>query len=152
MQIKELNEALEQIFNEADIEVKNSGILEVPEGKKFWQLPLSHYEDLVKRKGYGKIIRALTNLKTWNKNDDKDISSKADSIADKLRKKFRKDESNESVSVGDKVITKWDTSIPKRIGTITKIISDDVAEVEFEAKGNLLGRTDRFYIDDLIIV
>lgn len=88
--LKSLNENFERIF-EKDIEVKNSGILEVPEDKKFWQLPLSHFEDLVKRKGYGKIIRALTNLKVWNKNDDPEIASKADEIADKLRKKFDKD-------------------------------------------------------------
>ena len=47
------------------IKTKNPGILEVPEDKKFWQLPLTHYEKLVDKKGYAKIIRALTNLEVW---------------------------------------------------------------------------------------
>lgn len=73
------------------IKAKNPGILEVPEDKKFWQLPLSHYEKLVDKKGYTKIIRALTNLEVWNKNDDPKISKKASDIADKLKKKYKKE-------------------------------------------------------------
>ena len=73
------------------IKTKNPGILEVPEDKKFWQLPLSHYEKLVDKKGYTKIIRALTNLEVWNKNDDPKISKKASDIADKLKKKYKKE-------------------------------------------------------------
>lgn len=73
------------------IDVENPGVLEVPEDKKFWQLPLSHFEKLVDKKGYAKIIRALTNLEVWNKNDDPDISKKASDIADKLKKKFKKE-------------------------------------------------------------
>lgn len=75
----------------AKIKTKNPGILEVPEDKKFWQLPLSHYEKLVDKKGYTKIIRALTNLEVWNKNDDPKISKKASDIADKLKKKYKKE-------------------------------------------------------------
>ena len=73
------------------IDVENPGVLEVPEGKKFWQLPLSHFEKLVDKKGYAKVIRALTNLEVWNKNDDPEISKKASDIADKLKKKFKKE-------------------------------------------------------------
>ena len=73
------------------IKTKNPGILEVPEDKKFWQLPLSYYEKLVDKKGYAKIIRALTNLEVWNKNDAPKISKKASDIADKLKKKYKKE-------------------------------------------------------------
>ncbi len=72
------------------IPVKNPGILGVPEGKNFWDLPLSHYEGLVKSKGYKEVIRALTNLVVWNKNDDPDISKKASNISRQLKVKFRK--------------------------------------------------------------
>lgn len=78
-------------MTDAKIKTKNPGILEVPEDKKFWQLPLSHYEKLVDKKGYTKIIRALTNLEVWNKNDDPKISKKASDIADKLKKKYKKE-------------------------------------------------------------
>ena len=72
-----------------DIKVKNKGLLEVPEGKKVNELPLKHFEDLVDRKGYDKIIKALNNLQVWNKNDDKELSKWAENTMEKLKKKFR---------------------------------------------------------------
>lgn len=80
---KKLNEQIQRYIE--NVEVKHSGILEIPEDKKFWQLPLKHYIDLVNKKGYGKIIRALTNLEVWNKNDNPEISQKASNIANKLK-------------------------------------------------------------------
>ena len=53
------------------------------------------------------------------------------------------------LSKGDSVYLKSNEGPNKRIGKITKQISDDVVEVEFEAKGNLPARTDRYYIDEL---
>ena len=87
---KQLNEQLKQ-FLETEIEVKHEGILEIPEDKKFWQMSLKHYKNLVQKKGYAKIIRALTNLEVWNKNDNPDISKKASNIADKLKKEFKEE-------------------------------------------------------------
>ena len=84
--LNKLNYLTEQ---KVDIKVKHPGILEIPEGKKFWQLPLSHYNNLIAKKGYGKIIKALTNLKTWNKNDDPKISERADKIINSLQKKHK---------------------------------------------------------------
>lgn len=74
------------------IKVKHSDLLEIPEGKKFWSMPFKHYTDLVDKKGYAKVIRALNNIKTWNKNDDPSISTKADTLMDKLKKKYRPEE------------------------------------------------------------
>ena len=92
-----LNEDIQKILEEdVKTKTKNPGILEVPEGKNFWDLPLKHYKELVDKKGYAKVIRALTNLEVWNKNDDPDISKKATKIADDL-KKFYKKESKERV-------------------------------------------------------
>ena len=51
---------------------------------------------LVDKKGYSKVIRALNNLKVWNKEDDPDISDKADKIMDRLKKEYRP-ETNEEV-------------------------------------------------------
>ena len=80
---KDLNRRLKPILEQ--IKVKHEGILEIPEDKKFWQMPLKYYKDLIKKKGYQKIIRALTNLEVWNKNDNPEISKKASNIADKLK-------------------------------------------------------------------
>lgn len=76
-----------------NIEVKNKGILEVPEGKNVDDLPLSHFEKLAKEKGLSKITKALNNLQVWNKNDDKKLSKWASDMIDKLNKKLGKEES-----------------------------------------------------------
>lgn len=82
-------------LNEQDveIEVKHEGILEVPEGKNVDDLPISHFEKLAKKKGLGKITKALNNLQVWNKNDDHKLSKWAGDMIDKLNKKFDKKES-----------------------------------------------------------
>ena len=75
-----------------DIDVKHEGILEVPEGKNVNDLPMSHFEKLAKKKGLGKITKALNNLQVWNKNDDPELSKWAGNMIDKLNKKLKKDE------------------------------------------------------------
>lgn len=84
-----------KLFYEQDveIEVKHEGILEVPEGKNVDDLPISHFEKLTKKKGLGKITKALNNLQVWNKNDDPKLSKWAGDMIDKLNKKFDKKES-----------------------------------------------------------
>lgn len=74
------------------IKVKHADLLEIPEGKKFWNMPFKHYTELVNKKGYAKVVRALNNLKTWNKKDDPSIAEKADALMDKLKSKFRPEE------------------------------------------------------------
>ena len=59
----------------AKIKSKNEGILEVPEGKNVDDLPVSHFKKLIDKNGRQPIIRALTNLEVWNKNDNKSLSS-----------------------------------------------------------------------------
>lgn len=81
---------------DVEIEVKNKGILEVPEDKNVDDLPMSHFEKLVKKHGLSKITKALNNLQVWNKNDDKKLSKWAGDMIDKLTKKYGK---NESISV-----------------------------------------------------
>ena len=76
-----------------EIEVKHEGILEVPDGKNVDELPISHFEKLAKKKGLGKITKALNNLQVWNKNDDPKLSKWAGNMIDKLNKKFDKKES-----------------------------------------------------------
>lgn len=100
-----LNEDIQKILEEdVKIKTKNPGILEVPEGKNFWDLPLKHYKELVDKKGYAKVIRALTNLEVWNKNDDPDISKKASKIADDLKKFYKKESLNEEDEICEIVV------------------------------------------------
>ena len=78
---------------DVDIDVEHEGILEVPDGKNVNDLPMSHFEKLAKKKGLGKITKALNNLQVWNKNDDPELSKWAGNMIDKLNKKLKKDES-----------------------------------------------------------
>ena len=79
------------------IKVKHSDLLEIPEDKNFWQVPFKHYTDLVDKKGYAKVIRALNNIKVWDKNEEPQIAKKADALMDKLKAKFRPDDKNEGL-------------------------------------------------------
>lgn len=76
-----------RILKEADtkdIKVTHPGVLEVPEGKSFSSLPLSHFIGLAKNKGKGEIMKALLNLERWNKSKDPGTSKAARGIIDKL--------------------------------------------------------------------
>lgn len=78
---------------DVEIEVKHEGVLEVPEGKNVDDLPISHFEKLVKKKGLSKITKALNNLQVWNKNKDPKLSKWAGDMIDKLNKRLNKKES-----------------------------------------------------------
>lgn len=91
LRIRESSNSLHE--QDVEIEVKNKGILEVPEDKNVDDLPMSHFEKLVKKHGLSKITKALNNLQVWNKNDDKKLSKWAGNMIDKLTKKFGKNES-----------------------------------------------------------
>ena len=89
-----------------NIEVKNKGILEVPEGKNVDDLPLSYFVTLANKKGLSKITKALNNLQVWNKNDDPKLSKWAGDMIDKLNKKLKKDESVKNLSIKESTSTK----------------------------------------------
>lgn len=66
----------------------NEGLFELPKDKKFWEMPITHYADLVKRKGRVAIEGALLNLRIFNANKNPDVSEKAEAIRLKLKKQF----------------------------------------------------------------
>ena len=68
------------------IPVEHPGLLNVPEGKNVEDLPEEHFKDLIKKKGWEEISKALTNLQTWNKERDPKLSSWANKMQDKLSK------------------------------------------------------------------
>lgn len=94
---------LTPIKEAANIDVKNPGVLEVPNGKNIQDLPQSHFEKLVDKKGYAEVIRALTNLEVWNKDKNKSLSRWASSMADKLKKKYRPESSQKNEDEDDMV-------------------------------------------------
>lgn len=68
------------------IAVKHPGILEVPEGGDVEKLPLSHFQGLIRKKGWEEISKALINLKVWMKKSNPKISKWADDTQEKLAK------------------------------------------------------------------
>lgn len=72
--------------------VENSPVLDVPEGTSVMELPLSHFVDLVQKKGRKKVVRGLTNLEVWFKYKNPELSKWAKKMKDDLNMKIGKDE------------------------------------------------------------
>ena len=83
--------------NTPNIDVKNVGVLEVPEGKNVDDLPIYHFVDIAKKRGLSTVTRALNNLQVWNKNKDPKLSKWARDMIDKVTKRFE-NQKNESIS------------------------------------------------------
>lgn len=81
-----VNKILELTEQKVKIPVKHPGALDVPEGKNVEDLPLTHFKELIKKKGWERISKALINLKVWNKKRDPKLSSWADNTQEKLAK------------------------------------------------------------------
>ena len=79
-----------------EIEVKNTGVLEVPEDKNVDELPIKHFVALAKKKGLSKVTKALNNLQVWNKNKDPKLSKWAGDMIDKVTKRVE-NQKNESI-------------------------------------------------------
>jgi len=88
------------------IPVKHPGVLEVPEGKDVEDLPYSHFAALAKKKGYGEIAKALTNLIVWNKEKNPSLSKWADKMQNKLHDEFSEEATNES-----ELMEKWSKDV-----------------------------------------
>ena len=86
-------------LNEQDveIEVKNPGVLEVPEGKNVDDLPIKHFVELADRKGLGAVTKALNNLQVWNKKKNPSLSKWAGNMIDKVTKRVE-NKKNESLN------------------------------------------------------
>ena len=80
-----------------EIEVKNTGVLEVPEDKNVDELPIKHFVALANKKGLSTVTKALNNLQVWNKNKDPKLSKWAGDMIDKVTKRVE-NQKNESLN------------------------------------------------------
>jgi rubrerythrin len=69
----------------ANIKAKNPGILEVPDDRNVMELPVSHFKELIDKRGREAIIRAITNLQVWHEKDNPKISSWAKKMKQSLK-------------------------------------------------------------------
>ena len=76
---------LKQSASTDTIKVEHPGILEIPEGKGFDDMPQAHYISLAKKKGRGAVMRALLNLERWNQEKAPSVSNKARTIINGLK-------------------------------------------------------------------
>lgn len=85
------------IKEDVEIEVKNTGVLEVPEDKNVDELPIKHFVALANKKGLSTVTKALNNLQVWNKNKDPKLSKWAGDMIDKVTTRIENQEKNESL-------------------------------------------------------
>ena len=72
------------------IKVVHPGILKIPKGKYFYEMPIGHYLKRVRTKGYRAISKALVNLMVWNKRKSPRIARAAKKILGQLQSKVGK--------------------------------------------------------------
>ena len=82
---------LKEAQAQVKIPVEHPGVLEVPEGKDVESLPYSHFAALAKKKGFGKISKALNNLHVWNKEKNPSLASWANKMQDRLSNEFKEE-------------------------------------------------------------
>lgn len=87
------------IKEDVEIEVKNTGVLEVPENKNVDELPIKHFVALANKKGLSTVTRALNNLQVWNKNKDPKLSKWAGDMIDKVTTRIENQKKNESFAI-----------------------------------------------------
>jgi hypothetical protein len=68
-----------------NIKVENEGILEIPEGKSFSDMPMSHFISLAKKIGKGPVSKAINNIARFNENKNPSLAKKASSMMDSLK-------------------------------------------------------------------
>ena len=118
------------------IKVVNKGLLEIPQGEKFYNLPLSHYIEIAKKKGYQSVSRALTLLMVFNRKKSKSTSDKALELLNQLRLQVQHDRKNDVHQyknhdlVGD--IKKLKRVDPKTVGAVLDSLNNDNPYFEFK--------------------
>ena len=122
-----------KLFREqqANIEVENPGVLEVPEGKNVEDLPIKHFVAIANKRGLSTVTRALNNLQVWNKNKNKPLSKWAGDMIDKVTKRFENQQKNESLNrLNEATLQDWQDILVKEVYNVlsTNNIYADVYE------------------------
>lgn len=92
------------------IKVKNPGLLKVPADKEFWQMPVSHYVALAHEIGRAAVMRGLMNLERWNSVRAPEVSAKARTLIDTLKKNSEwqgiSPKSAESAQLAERIVSR----------------------------------------------
>lgn len=116
---------------QANIEVENPGILEVPEDKNVEDLPIKHFVALADKKGLSTITRALNNLQVWNKNKDPKLSKWAGEMIDKVTKRVENQKNEGLIREYSNDLVSWtcpiyDNKDFKTMDNYIKELADDI--------------------------
>ena len=130
-----------KLFREqqANIEVENPGVLEVPEGKNVEDLPIKHFVAIANKRGLSTVTRALNNLQVWNKNKNKPLSKWAGDMIDKVSKRFENQQKNESLNrLNEATLQDWQDILVKEVYNVlsTNNIYADVYEDSYFTDNN----------------
>jgi hypothetical protein len=66
--------------------IKNSDLLEIPDGQKVTDLSLDHFQMLVNKKGKQVILKDLLNIYSWNIKKNPELSNWAKKMRDNVQK------------------------------------------------------------------
>lgn len=123
---KGIPEAKEDTKDTKDIKVKNPGILSIPVGKHFYDMPESHYIELAEKDGKPEVMRALENLHRWNKEKHPKVAGKAAAIINRLLK--NKEWVDMGADKGEKV------KESKRTGKFSKVANESRSIARLKVK------------------
>lgn len=150
-----LNKTNESVLKEAgteDIQAENPGLLELPEnGFNDWNIEklVSHFVSLAKKKGREAISKGIQNIIRWNKEKNKSLSDKAQSVFDKYAAELDKKEESvmkeSSIDFSIKIDNIQNFSkLPKEVQNIIK----DADRLESKGYQELLGYKNRKIVFD----
>ena len=132
------------IKEKVEVKIKNPKILEIPDNKNFYQMPLKHFISVAKRKSKGAVQKALVNLERFNKNKNPGVSKKASDIINKLKK------NKEFQSIGKKKISKVleSKNINEQLNEVKETLTfeeqseliDDIKKKFIGSEGQLKGK------------
>lgn len=133
-----------KLFHEqqANIEVENPGVLEVPEDKNVEDLPIKHFVAIANKRGLSTVTRALNNLQVWNKNKNKPLSKWAGDMIDKVTKRFENQQKNESLSrLNEATLQDWQDILVKEVYNVlsnNNIYADVYKDSDFTDNNSFL--------------
>jgi len=143
-----LSQRLEAIASKVEaqqvkIPIRHEGILEVPEGKDITSLGSGHFMKLIDKHGWPAISKALINLKVWNKNRNKALSTWADSMQAKLAKQVEKSrEKKGATEERHAVEEQWSSDMQEVLDACYRI-HDGLLDVQKKKRG---------WYDDMLLI
>ena len=112
------------------IQVKNEGLLEVPEGTDIMDLNAGHFVKLAGKRGWPAVSKALVNLVVWNKKQNPKLSKWADTMQEAVAAKIDEQRSEKKgAAVVEAGKWQWSKEFESEFGKPVFTLLESVGEV-----------------------